>query len=50
MSKLFYPLSFTRGPSIKNRFALAPLTNTQSRDDGVLAAFEALEAIDEAGI
>jgi 2,4-dienoyl-CoA reductase-like NADH-dependent reductase (Old Yellow Enzyme family) len=37
MSKLFDPLSFTRGPSMKNRFMLAPLTNTQSHADGVLS-------------
>ncbi len=29
-------MSFTRGPAMKNRFMLAPLTNTQSRDDGTL--------------
>ena len=37
MSQLFDPLSFTRGPDMKNRFILAPLTNTQSHDDGVLS-------------
>ena len=37
MSQLFDPLSFTRGPDMKNRFVLAPLTNTQSHDDGVLS-------------
>ena len=37
MSQLFEPLSFTRGPDIKNRFMLAPLTNSQSHDDGVLS-------------
>jgi len=37
MSKLFDPLSFTRGPRMKNRFMLAPLTNTQSHADGVLS-------------
>lgn len=37
MSKLFEPLSFTRGPNMKNRFMLAPLTNSQSHDDGVLS-------------
>ena len=37
MSQLFDHLSFTRGPDMKNRFVLAPLTNTQSHDDGVLS-------------
>lgn len=37
MSQLFEPLSFTRGPTMKNRFMLAPLTNTQSHEDGVLS-------------
>ena len=37
MSQLFDPLSFNRGPDMKNRFILAPLTNTQSHDDGVLS-------------
>ena len=37
MSQLFDPLSFNRGPDMKNRFVLAPLTNTQSHDDGVLS-------------
>jgi len=37
MSQLFESLSFTRGPDMKNRFMLAPLTNTQSHDDGVLS-------------
>ena len=37
MSKLLSPLEFTRGPSMKNRFMLAPLTNWQSHEDGVLS-------------
>ena len=37
MSSLFSPLDFKRGPSMKNRFMLAPLTNLQSHDDGVLS-------------
>ena len=37
MISLFEPLAFTRGPAIKNRFMLAPLTNLQSHDDGVLS-------------
>ncbi len=37
MSTLFQPLSFSRGPSMKNRFMLAPLTNCQSHDDGTLS-------------
>lgn len=37
MSQLFEPLTFSRGPSMKNRFMLAPLTNMQSHEDGVLS-------------
>ena len=37
MKELLKPLSFTRGPDMKNRFMLAPLTNTQSHDDGILS-------------
>lgn len=37
MPSLLDPLSFTRGPDMKNRFMLAPLTNCQSHDDGVLS-------------
>lgn len=37
MSQLFQALRFSRGPSMKNRFVLAPLTNCQSHDDGVLS-------------
>lgn len=37
MSHLFDPLSFTRGPDMKNRFMLAPLTNSQSHTDGRLS-------------
>ena len=33
----FKPLSFVRGPSMSNRFMLAPLTNLQSHDDGCLS-------------
>lgn len=36
MTDLFEPMTFTRGPAMKNRFMLAPLTNTQSREDGTL--------------
>lgn len=36
-AKLFEPLSFARGPAMKNRFMLAPLTNTQSHPDGRLS-------------
>jgi 2,4-dienoyl-CoA reductase-like NADH-dependent reductase (Old Yellow Enzyme family) len=35
--RLFEPLAFGRGPVLKNRFILAPLTNLQSHDDGVLS-------------
>ena len=40
MTQLLSELSFARGPAMKNRFMLAPLTNTQSRDDGVLSEEE----------
>jgi 2,4-dienoyl-CoA reductase-like NADH-dependent reductase (Old Yellow Enzyme family) len=37
MTDLFAPLTFTRGPALKNRFMLAPLTNLQSHADGRLS-------------
>ena len=37
MTDLFAPLTFKRGPTMKNRFMLAPLTNTQSHPDGTLS-------------
>ncbi len=37
---IFSPISFTRGPDWKNRLALAPLTNQQSHDTGVLSEDE----------
>src|SRR5690348_11227973 len=37
MTMLFEPLGFRSGPTMKNRFMLAPLTNLQSHDDGVLS-------------
>lgn len=37
MTELFEPLAFRRGMPMPNRFMLAPLTNTQSHDDGVLS-------------
>jgi 2,4-dienoyl-CoA reductase-like NADH-dependent reductase (Old Yellow Enzyme family) len=37
MSNLFQPLHFKSGTSLKNRFMLAPLTNTQSHSDGRLS-------------
>jgi 2,4-dienoyl-CoA reductase-like NADH-dependent reductase (Old Yellow Enzyme family) len=37
MTSLFEPLSLKRGPALKNRFMLAPLTNTQSHADGRLS-------------
>ncbi len=40
MSDLFAPLSFTRGPAMKNRLMLAPLTNQQSNPDGTLSDAE----------
>lgn len=36
-SRLFEPLALTRGAPLKNRFVLAPLTNTQSHADGTLS-------------
>ncbi len=35
MNSLFSPLTFNRGPAMKNRFMLAPLTNQQSHENGV---------------
>lgn len=40
MTDLFRPLSFKSGSVSKNRFMLAPLTNTQSHDDGRLSEDE----------
>ena len=40
MSSLFQPLTFNRGPAMKNRFMLAPLTNSQSHEDGVCSEDE----------
>ena len=40
MTQLFTPLTFNRGPAMKNRFMLAPLTNSQSHDDGRLSEYE----------
>jgi 2,4-dienoyl-CoA reductase-like NADH-dependent reductase (Old Yellow Enzyme family) len=40
MDRLFEPLSFHRGPAMKNRFVLAPMTNLQSHADGVLSEDE----------
>ena len=37
MANLFDPLTLARGPAMKNRFALAPLTNLQSHPDGRLS-------------
>ena len=37
MTSLHSPLSLVRGPALKNRFMLAPLTNWQSHADGVLS-------------
>jgi 2,4-dienoyl-CoA reductase-like NADH-dependent reductase (Old Yellow Enzyme family) len=34
---LFEPMSFAHGPAMKNRFMLAPLTNSQSHPDGRLS-------------
>ena len=40
MSIAFTPLTFQRGPAMKNRFMLAPMTNQQSAEDGVLSEDE----------
>ncbi|WP_097092514.1 NADH:flavin oxidoreductase [Novosphingobium sp. Chol11] len=37
MTDLFSPLAFSRGPTMKNRLMLAPLTNQQSYPDGRLS-------------
>jgi 2,4-dienoyl-CoA reductase-like NADH-dependent reductase (Old Yellow Enzyme family) len=37
ISRLFEPLTLAHGPVMKNRFMLAPLTNTQSHPDGRLS-------------
>lgn len=37
MPNLLEPLAFQRGPAMSNRLMLAPLTNTQSHDDGTLS-------------
>ncbi len=37
MTDLFAPMTLTRGPAWKNRFMLAPLTNSQSHADGRLS-------------
>jgi len=40
MDRLFEPLTFRRGPAMRNRFMLAPLTNLQSHADGTLSEEE----------
>ena len=37
MTNLFTPINFKCGVTMKNRFVLAPLTNTQSHTDGTLS-------------
>ena len=37
MKDLFQALNFSCGATLKNRFMLAPLTNTQSHPDGKLS-------------
>ncbi len=39
---LLDPVTFRRGPSMRNRLMLAPLTNCQSRPDGRCSAEEQL--------
>lgn len=40
MTALLDPLDFLRGTGMKNRFVLAPLTNSQSQEDGTLSEEE----------
>jgi len=40
MTHLLDPLSFSHGATMKNRFMLAPLTNSQSHEDGKLSEEE----------
>jgi len=40
MPNLLDALTFTRGPAMKNRFMLAPLTNSQSEEDGQMSEEE----------
>ena len=40
MSKILTSLDFSRGPEMKNRFMLAPLTNSQSHEDGIMSEEE----------
>ncbi|MDP3660172.1 NADH:flavin oxidoreductase [Phenylobacterium sp.] len=40
MTSLFEPLAFLHGPTLANRFVLAPLTNQQSHPDGTLSEEE----------
>ncbi len=40
MNSLYSPLTFNRGPAMKNRFMLAPLTNLQSHEDGTCSEDE----------
>lgn len=40
VSDLFKPLTLLHGPAMKNRFALAPLTNQQSEHDGAASEFD----------
>ena len=37
MTDIFQPLKLTSGATLKNRFILAPLTNSQSHIDGTLS-------------
>ena len=40
MTTLFDSVTFAHGPAMQNRFMLAPLTNTQSNEDGTVSAEE----------
>jgi len=40
MTKALSSLNFQRGPEMKNRFMLAPLTNSQSHEDGIMSEEE----------
>lgn len=40
MASLFDSVTFAHGPAMQNRFMLAPLTNTQSNEDGTVSEAE----------
>ncbi|MGW3944128.1 oxidoreductase [Streptomyces phaeochromogenes] len=40
VAELFEPLTLRHGPTMRNRFMLAPLTNQQSERDGAVSKFD----------